>query len=187
MFKQSNDIWKRIGSPFPDAVTLSNLAQVHIYQGNWDQARESLSRSQEIFAEIGSEDFLAELERRWAELYLKCGDPDQALKHIKRSIDLANEQDANLELGMSLRVLGEIQQDRGEFKAADGALNLSLEILTGLNSDYQAAKTMLSMACLATGKGSQVDREQLDQAIQTFEKLDAKADLARASQLEKEL
>lgn len=187
LFKQSNDIWKRIGSPFPDAVTLSNLAQVHIYRGNWEQARESLARSEEIFTEIGSDDFIPELERRWGEYYLMCGDLEQALAHLNQSIQLASEQDANLELGMSLRVMGDIQLERGLLEAADGALNLSLEILADLKSDYQAAKTMLSLVRLAVAKGDAVNREQLARVIQTFQKLEAKADLEQARQLEETL
>jgi predicted ATPase/class 3 adenylate cyclase len=114
LFNQSNTIWKRIGSPLPDGVTLSNLAQVHIYQRDWDQARERLAQSQLIFAEIGSDDFLPELERRWGEFFLKIGDLEQASEHINRSIELAVSQDAKLEWGMSMRVLGDIKHALGE-------------------------------------------------------------------------
>jgi tetratricopeptide (TPR) repeat protein len=187
LFNQSNEIWKRIGSPLPDAVTLSNLAQVYIYQGNWDPARESLNQSQDIFKEIGSDDFMPELERRWGEFYLQGGDLDQALEHINRSIEMATEQDAKLELGMSLRVLGDIHMARSEHSAAGEALNQSLEILNALDSEYEAAKTMLSLARLALDFNGEVDREQLNQVLRTFQNLEAQMDLAQAIQLQDQL
>lgn len=187
LFNQSNAIWKRIGSPLPDAVSLSNLAQVYIYQGNWDGASECLNQSQAIFEEIGSDDFMPELERRWGEFFAKSDDLDWALEHINISIEMATEQDAMLELGMSLRVLGDIHLARGEYDAAGEALNQSLEILKGLDSEYEAAKTVLSLFRLALETEGEVDQRQLDQAIRTFQKLEAQVDLVEAMQLQDQL
>ena len=159
---------------------MSNLAQVHIYQGNWDQARESLTQSQLIFAEIGSDDFLPELERRWGEFFLKNGDLEQASEHINRSIELAISQDAKLEWGISMRVLGDIKLAQGEQQVAGQVLNRSLEILNELNSDYEAARTVLSITRLAMQKGEDADQEQFEKAIGTFQKLEAQVDLAEA-------
>jgi hypothetical protein len=60
-------IWKQVGATWPEAVTLSNLGQVYIYQQQWSQTKSALERSRAIFAEVGSEDFLPELDRRWSE------------------------------------------------------------------------------------------------------------------------
>jgi predicted ATPase/Tfp pilus assembly protein PilF len=176
LFKQSNAIWKRIGSPLPDAVTLSNLAQVQICQEKWDQAEDNLKESQAIFKEIGSDDFMPELERRWAEFYLKRGDPDQAMENINRSIEMATEQDAKLELGTSLRVLGEIHLDQGNYDQAKESLQEARSILEELESDYEAAKTVLLMARLAFARREKFDRKQLEQAYLIFEELEAKAE-----------
>ncbi len=82
--------------------------------------------------------------------------------------------------------------DRAEGSAADPRLDRirqSLQILGDLNSEYQTAKTKLSLACLTleTASFSDQDREYLAQAIQTFEKLGARADLAKARELEQQL
>jgi tetratricopeptide (TPR) repeat protein len=187
LFNQSNEIWKRTGSPLPDAVTLSNLAQVYIYQGNWEGARESLSRSQAIFKEIESDVFMPELERRWGELLPKRGDLDQALAHVKVSIEMATAQETRLEMGMSLRVLGEVYLARGEHDAALEALNQSLATLNELNSDYEAAKAILSLTRLELAMGRDADWDGLEDAIQTFQKLDAQRDLAEAVNLQDQL
>jgi tetratricopeptide (TPR) repeat protein len=187
LYGQNRAIAGQIGATLLEAVTLSNLAHVHIYQENWTEAETCLGRSQAIFAEIGSvEGFLAELERRWGEFYLRTGKLDQALDHARRSIGLAVEQDNPLEEGMSRRVLGQIHLARGEWGPAEAALRQSLRALKRLNSEYEAAKTELSLARLAMETGSismHEAQDHLAQAIETFERLGAQADLAEAQSL----
>jgi tetratricopeptide (TPR) repeat protein len=186
LYKQSNEIWKQVGAKLPEAVVLSNLAQVNIYQGNVSEAADALKQSQEIFTELGSEDFLAELERRWGEYYLKSGDLDQALQHTKHSIEIASAQEGRLDQGISLRILGEVYQARREFEDAEKYLKHSLRILTDLDSEYEAAKTMLSLAYLAFEREETSEKNLLDQAIDTLKRLGAQADLERAVDLKKQ-
>jgi class 3 adenylate cyclase/tetratricopeptide (TPR) repeat protein len=194
LFEQSRAIWKQVGATAFEAITLSNLAQVHIYRGNWEEARRCLSRSQTILAEVGSEDYLPELERRWGELYLHTQAFDRALEHIHHSIELAVKLKARLEEGMSYRVLGQFYLLRNEWGVAEAALDKSLAILNDLNSEYEAAKTMLAKVCLAMArrpaKATQPQlqpRQDLRQAIEIFEKLGAQADLAEALAVQERL
>jgi len=114
---------------------------------------------------------------------------DEALEHTRRSIELAIEQSNPLEEGMSRHMLGRVHVARTEWELAEAALRQSLHILDGLN-EYEAAKTKLSLARLMTKTGStETDeaRTLLAQAITTFEKLGAQADLAEAQALDMEL
>ena len=183
LFIESNQIWKRIGAAFPDAVTLSNLAQVYIYQGNWERAVNTLSESQALFEGLGSEDFLAELERRWGEYYLGTGDIKQALYHTKHAVEVAEEQEARLDWGLSLRVLGEIYLQQGQHELAQETLQEALSMLEALGSDYEAGKTVLVLTRLALEKGSEFDRQQLEGAYMTFQALRAKAEIEEAESL----
>ena len=54
-------------------------------------------------------------------------------------------------------------------------------------SNKAAAKTKLTLARMALQTGKPVNRKDLDQAIQTFQKLGAQVDLAEALQIEGEL
>jgi tetratricopeptide (TPR) repeat protein len=184
LYEQSRAIWEHIGAPGGEALTLSNLAQVHLYQKNWDDARTCLSRSEALFAEVGFQEYQPELERRWGELFLKTGKLDEALEHTRRSIELAIEQSTPLEEGMSRRMLGQVHLARNEWELAGAALRHSLQILDGLN-EYEAAKTKLSLASLKMETSPTTDeaRAYLAQAINTFEKLGAKADLTEAQAL----
>jgi tetratricopeptide (TPR) repeat protein len=183
LFIESNQIWKKIGAAFPDAVTLSNLAQVYIYQENWEQARKTLAESQDLFEAIGSDDFLAELERRWGEYYLGTGDIEQAISHTQHAVEVAEEQEARLDWGLSLRVLGEIYLQQSEHQKADSYLKDALKILEELGSDYEAAKTVLVLAKLGLDKGAGFDRAQLEQAYLAFQALGARAEIKEAEHL----
>jgi tetratricopeptide (TPR) repeat protein len=188
----SLEINKRIGNIQEQGFIANNLANIHLYRGEWDQrnlgeAADALNGSQEIFTDLGSEDFLAELERRWGEYYLRLGELDQALQHTNRSLELAAGQEGRQDQGMSLRILGEVHQARGEFEEAEISLEHSLRTLVDLNSEYEAARTMLSLAYLAFDREEMPDKNQLDQAIETLKKLGAKADLERAEDLKKQL
>jgi predicted ATPase len=184
LYRQSNAIWKQIGGTLPDAVTLSNLAQVYIYQKNWDEARESLTSSQRLFTEIGSNDFMPELERRWGEFFLKIGETDRAMEHLTHSIELASTQDAQFELGLSFRVLGEAHLIRKDFEQAEIALLRSRRILNDLNSEYEAAKTTLSLTQLAFEAGDPIDQQALRRATSVFSQLGAQVELNRAVLME---
>jgi len=188
LFAQGHATWQQVGSVWGEALILSNLAQVRIYQEDWAEARACLTRSETLFAEIGSEEYLPELERRWGEFYLKTSELDQALAHTLHSIKLAGVQEVPLEEGMSYRILGQVYLAQGDKDSAQEALRRSLQVLTDLNSEYEAAKTVLPLVRLALENGPQAaDRALLAQAIQTFEKLGAQADLAQARVLNSQL
>jgi len=89
---------------------------------------------------------------------------------------------------MSYRILGQVHLARHESQLAETALNQSLRILTDLHNEYQAAKTVIPLTELALENGSRkAVRDQLAQAIKTFEQLGAKADLAQAKSLMEQL
>jgi tetratricopeptide (TPR) repeat protein len=173
--------------PAEQALILSNMAQVHLYRRDWAEAQACLNRSQALFAEAGSREFLAELERRWGEFYLKTGQLDQALAHLGHSLELAVEQGNPLEEGLSQRVLGQVYLAQGDIAAATAALQQSRQILAELNR-YEAAKTGLALAHLALTSGSPAEaRAPLAQARNTFAALGAQADLAEAEALARRL
>ncbi len=183
LFLQSLDVWKQLGASLPHAVTASNLGQLRLYQRNFPEAKHLLATSEEIFTSIESEDFLPELERRWAELYLHTGNIDTALNHIHRSLKLAVQQEAKLEEGMSCRVLGLVQMAQKQQKPAEISLRRSLKILTDLNSTYEIAKTNVAFGQLWQNEKPTAARQKLNDAISTFKALGAKPDLQYAESL----
>ncbi|UCF62085.1 MAG: tetratricopeptide repeat protein, partial [Anaerolineaceae bacterium] len=185
-FLESHSIWVKLDALLPQAITLSNLAQVYINQGDSASAETALTESQALFDQIETKGFIAELERRWAELHLLVGDLDEALESVNRSIELAEKQDQP-RLGSSLRVLGSILLELREFDKAEATLRKSLGHLRDLGNEYEACKTILTMIELAVATDSRVDREEFGVARETFSRLGADADLAKLIKLEGEI
>ncbi|MDY7077183.1 MAG: tetratricopeptide repeat protein [Chloroflexota bacterium] len=189
LLEQSRAIWEQIGVAKGEANTMGILARVFMHQENWVEARVCLSQNQVISIEVGYDEHLPELERHWGEFYLETGELDAALDHARRSVELAVEHSNLLEEGMACRVLGQVHLARGELEPAEAALHQSLDILSDLNSKYEATKTKLALVRLVLETGLTPDiqgeaQSYLVQAIQTFEKLGAQTDLAEAQSLE---
>lgn len=184
LFKRSYAIWQQLGATAPQGITLSNLGQVFICQEDWRKAQDSLSRSQQIFDDLGFEDYLPELKRRWGEYFLRQGLLGEALVHLEESLELAIKQEAKLEEGMTRRILGQLYVQQANFEASDAALSKSLEILQALNSEYEIAKTALSLATLYQGVNQTQANQHLQQAMATFKRLGAEADLTEALALQ---
>ena len=98
-------------------------------------------------------------------------------------MELAEEHDAPLDIGMTLRVIGEIYTRLEEYDQAEKALADSYAILQELGSEYEAAKTILAITHLTLERGIDVDRDKVEDAIQIFEKLGAQIDLLNAQSL----
>jgi hypothetical protein len=101
---------------------------------------------------------------------------------------MARERTMSVEEGQALRVLGEIHVAQGELALAGEALRQSLLLLAGAGSDYETARTRLSLARLAAREGSTATaRMHLRQAIEVFRRLGARIDLAQSSAVEAQL
>jgi len=187
MYAQSLAIWQNIRAPRGEAVALINLAQVYIHQEDWAQAQEYLGQSQALFDDIGSKEFLPELERLWGEYYLKTGDVEQAIQHTQQAITLAQTYNDPLEEAIAYRLLGQIHMANAVPQLAAEALSNSLDMLSTLNNEHEIARTKLALARLAlTEESASTDQAQtyLREAVETFEKLGARVDLAQAMALQ---
>ncbi len=183
LYEQSLAIWENIRAPRGEAVALINLAQVYTRLESWEQAQHALNRAQALIDEIGSKEYIAELERLWGEYYLKTGDLEQALAHAQNAIALAETYSDPVENGIAHRVIGEVYLAKGIPQLAATALHISLRTLNGANNEHEAAKTKLTLARLTMAYdvvASDETEDYLEQAIHTFEKLHAQADLAQA-------
>lgn len=187
-FEQSLTTWQQTGMVKNEAKTLSRLAQVYIYKENYNEAQTYLARSQKIFNEVGADDYLPELERRWAELFLKSGQLDNAMEHIQVSVEMAVNQRNPLEEGISRHIVGQIYLLSSKLEPAETMLQHSFRILDNLNSRYEIARVKITMAQLAMAMHQpEKARDYLTPAINTFETLDARRDLAQAKALLKHL
>ena len=185
----------------PDARTLVTAPDLTTPQGLRDRAMLevlyatglrvseliNLQQSQVMLEDIGSKEFLPELERLWGEFYLKTHDADQAIEHTRQAITLAQTYSDPLEEAIAHRLLGQIHMASGSPQLAEEALNASLSMLDHLNNEHEIARTKLALARLGLIEKTMPRNEMqahLKEAIETFEKLGARVDLAQAVALQ---
>lgn len=186
-YKESRATWQQTGNLMFEATALNKLAYVYMTQERWTEAQDALQHSEALFSEVGPNENMPEVQRHWSELFLKLGQPDEALIHINQAIDLSIEQHNPLDEGRSRRVLGQIHQARNEPNLAEVELRYSLHILGELNSKYEVAKTRLALAIFFFTSNQAAEAEHLlTQALKTFAQLGAEADLTQAKVLAQE-
>ncbi len=80
-------------------------------------------------------DLISEVSRRIAMVEMDSGNFDEAFAHGKKAVDVAREIGDKWELGVSLRVMGQVCVVRGEIGLAIAAMEESIAVLKGLSAD----------------------------------------------------
>jgi tetratricopeptide (TPR) repeat protein len=131
---------------------------------------------------LSVEDYLSELERRWSEYYLKMGDRDAAMDHIRLSLEIAVAQKNRLAEGLSYRALGEIFRAKQELEPSREALQTSLSIFAEIHNEYEDARTRLVLGQVEIESGNkEIAMQEFARAKVVFEKLGAQIYAAQAS------
>jgi tetratricopeptide (TPR) repeat protein len=178
---QSLQIWRDLRNSYAVALLHNNLAATAVAEGNWEEADAHLVESERLFAEIGSEDFKAELQRHRAELDLGRGLIREAMIWARRSTEEAEANQAKLEIGLARRVMGKVYLAQDDLAGAERELQASLSVLESVGSSLEAASTRLALAHVRWRQGQpEAARRLVAAAIETYELVGAEALIARA-------
>jgi tetratricopeptide (TPR) repeat protein len=181
MYERSLRIYQDLRYTLAVALLNNNLAAVAIAEQRWDRAAERLVKSEQLFSEIGSDDFKAELIRHRAELSLGRGLIGDALTYAQQAIVAAEDSQEKLEIGLSRRVLGQAFLAQHDLAGAEHELQTSLDVLESIGSPVEAANTRVVLAQLRGLQGRGEDaRQLLDAAIETYDAVGADALKAHA-------
>jgi tetratricopeptide (TPR) repeat protein len=181
--RKALSMFNRIGYRWGAAVAKSNLGGVCTFLQRWAEAETLLMESRRDFEHIGSRSFLAEVDRRLAELAQEQGAWQDSRERATASLALALELNSRQEEGIARRVLARAEAALGETARARILLDESLGILQGLRNDYEKAKTLLEMTLLEGSSGepeTYLPSVHRQEAIEIFERLGARRDLELA-------
>jgi tetratricopeptide (TPR) repeat protein len=171
-------------SPYILGILHNNLGAVLVRQGSLEAAHDQLAQSRDCFEAVQSRDILPELYRHWAALALRRQEPEEAWQEAERSLMLARELHMQNEVGITLRLRGEIALEQQNLPAAAASLRESLDTLQGLGEAFQIARTHLALAHLALALGRGADaRAELAKCEPVFGRLDMGPELEAARQL----
>ena len=178
-YRRSLQVWEELGVTYGKGLIHNNLGAVYLRMGDLKQAIRALDQSEDLFAQIPSEDFVAETSRYRAEIALRQGQLAPAMEFAARSLKYAQEQGLKADECATRRVLGEIYREQGDLERSETYLSQSLEMARALDNRYELGRTMLQIGLLRQEQGRLDEaRASLLQAREIFEELEASLDLA---------
>ena len=152
VLSQSLGLWKERGDDYHVANRMINLADVNLVLGLYEegiqQAREALA----IFGRLGKTEQQARCLLILALLLHEDGQLDAAEEAATRAMEFSENRD-QYQLCQSHKVLGRIQQSKGNRERAIHHFEASLRIASLLNSRDELPKTHLSLASLYIEEG----------------------------------
>lgn len=166
-------------------MALINQGAIYLKQDKLTETERCLQAGRNIFYQHGIELYWSEVFRYFAGLYLKQGELRTALNTALDALQWATDQDEQLEIGLTHRILGQIYHSLGQLEDAKSELEKSLIILEQQNRPYEIGLTLLEMALcyhtLLTDEPTNTVLEQqaisfCDQAIEIFKGLDTALD-----------
>ena len=182
-YQRSLQVWDELGAMYGKGLIHNNLGAVYLRLGDLEQAIRHLDQSESLFAQIPSDDFVAETSRYRAEVALRRGQLDEALTFAECSLKSAMDQGLKADECATRCVLGTIYREEGDLERAEVYLSQSLDMACELDNRYETGRTTLQMGLLQREQG-RLDkaRVSLSQAKAIFEELDASLDLAEVDE-----
>jgi tetratricopeptide (TPR) repeat protein len=184
-------IAERIAYPYELAQAHMNLGRLHLFQGNWEASCQHLNAAIPLYEEAGARANLNlndayDLKGRW---HLEQGELETALEWAHRSRELlqrVTKTDAgdSVAWGRYEQLVGRIAYARGALENARQHLDRSAEIFDAGGVEIEAGRTAYWNGKLFFEQGQTEEaRARLLEASRIFDKLEARADLARVEEL----
>lgn len=183
--------WERIGYSLGVGLSHSNMGRAYTRKQQWQPALEHLEKSRQVFEELQSKGFLAEVYQRLAETFIGAGGMAKAIEYTRLSLTLAMERKMPMTEGVTRRVMGQAYRARGEWEEAEELLTESRRLLHQLGVPYELGQTLWQLALLHSDMADAGVAEEngpgkepfLEMAIAIFQKLGIKYDEARVAEL----
>lgn len=163
--------------PLIEIVALFRLADLHVRSKKWEAAWPLLQDAERLSGEIDATGYLMDVFTLQAEVKLGHGQLEEAQDACLQAIELAENLGEPMNLGIGLRVLGQVRTAMGKMPAALSDFEQSYQLLNG-QDPYEAARTQVQWAyALERNSKSSEAKALLEKARATFQALGAKKDL----------
>ncbi len=157
------------------------ITRLYIRTGDWEGAEKHLDDAEALVATIGTVDaqfHLPLIFSACAELRFAQARREEAITLAQCSVDMAVEQEKQVDRAICQRVLAQMLMDQGDLRAAHALLEESLPLLDGRQT-YEAAKikALLGQCLVQMGDIARGDT-LIEEARLTFQTCGARFDLA---------
>ena len=184
-FENALSILKQIGhASFALGSLHLNIGHLYIRTNALLKAESHLQLSQHHFEQTQAQRFYPELYSVMAKLKLAQDDLKQASEYAHKSLTWARKLNTLLEEGVTLRILGKMSTESGEYEEAKAYLERSQSILQIVKDDFEWACTLLQYADLCQ-RTAQFDmaHQFLLQCEQVFNRLGTLPELNKIADL----
>ncbi|NOZ04868.1 MAG: tetratricopeptide repeat protein [Chloroflexi bacterium] len=175
---------ERIRNPLLMVFAYNNLGHLALSRGDHQTAQGYLRQSQSLATEIGSKEQLSEALWLMAESLVESKKYEEARALALEAIDLAKQVQSTNNRGAALRTLGKLCLQSGNLSDAEEYLVAARTIYQSPQHPFELAKTRLLLAELRREQQRLPEAHKLlDQATETFQKLQANPALEKANEL----
>jgi len=167
-------------------ISYEYLGELAFAQGDYALAQECFDKVLKIASEIAPEgDFINQVHRDLAELYLALGEIEKALNACDRALEVSIKFDDKLFEGIIYHLYGLVYERKGDKERARESFVQGAEILQKIGEKFELGKTLLDEGKFLT-QNYQLEEakirawECLQKAYKLFQELDTKFWMATA-------
>ena len=161
LLKEAQALFKEMGLPYMQAITLVHLGNVALGLGNSDEANQWHQMAYRLFREIGEEWGLSFVLNNLGEVSRVRGDYDQAGKYYEESEALLSMTGAKGDQARLVHTLGYIALHQNDFEKAEAQFRESLAMFRKLGNRRGIAECIAGLASLRTRQGKPREAAQM--------------------------
>jgi G-protein signaling modulator 2 len=141
-YRQSMEIWRKLGYQQGMATTLHNIAYIHQDKGEYDEALEKYKQSMEIKEKLGYMRGIATTLHSIAIIHQDKGEYDEAFEKYRQSMDIDIKLGDQRGIAYTLAQIGSLYFHKGKKEEAIESTQKALDIFEkiGLKNEAQKAK-----------------------------------------------
>ena len=189
-FRRAADLWEQSGWPTRRAECLVDLGKLHTKSGNFADAAKTLVDALRMLEGAGEQRLSLEAATQAGLAYLALKDADPAVRHLKRSLELAEELNDHVQIGICLLDLANGYVAKKESASAIKCCERALVIFTSFRKGPLRAQTHECMAAANAIAGDYVAAAKQYEASYTIStelarSFDATETLSRWAEMER--
>ena len=164
------------------AYVLAGLANLYTERGRWPKVTTVLAEAEQLARSTAINHLMPILHSLSAQMHLADRKLEIAQEYAQHAIQFARELGMEREIGIGLRILGQVSVANKELAQAQSSFEESLMLLVNLDP-YEAARTQVAWGTMLIANGdTDAGTQHLYQAQQIFNRLGAQHDLAHIPQ-----
>lgn len=192
LFEAALETAREIGYRSVEGIILNNLAETQLIAGDYQEARKLLNEAMKVSEEAGEKRALFDILRNLGKLELRELNRSVALDRVSEALQIANQLDSNLLIGIGMQSLADVHAGHifdpalkdESIKLATECYKDAIALLREVGNDSELARCLSSYGQFQVERGEVVHgRKNLERASEIFERLEMRKMLEQTDRL----